>query len=126
MLDAPPQPPRVRGRRGTALRLAIASALALVLLASAASAAQAEPTVGNATLTCQKIIVTFSGFPNAPNNTVKEQVRIDGVQKAVTKTFVFNGPEATDEILISLPPGEHAIDLFSKFKNSNGVSGGRD
>jgi len=127
MLDvfAHPQPPGVGRRRRPARRLALISLLALAALGVAASAAQAAPTVGNATLTCKKIVVTYSGFPNLPNNTIKEKVRIDGVTNAIVKTFVFNGEEGTDEIIINLPPGEHSVDLFSIWK-TNGVSGNRD
>jgi uncharacterized protein (DUF2141 family) len=120
------QPPGAASPRRRALRVTLASVLAIGLLGVAASAAQAEPTVGNAELTCKKIVVTYSGFPDASNNTIKEKVRIDGVKNAVTKTFVFSGPEGTDTIFINLPPGEHSLDLFSIWRNSNGVSGNRD
>jgi uncharacterized repeat protein (TIGR01451 family) len=123
-VSAHPQPPDVAPRRRRARRLTLASVLALALLGVAASAAQAEPTVGNAELTCKTITVTYSGFP-AGLNTIKEKVRIDGVKNAVTKTFTFAGPEGTDKIEINLPPGEHSIDLFSIWK-TNGVSGNRD
>jgi hypothetical protein len=128
MLDvsAHPEPQGGGGGRRRARRIAITSVLALALFGALASAAQAEPTVSNAILTCKKITVTYSGFPNLPNNTIKESVRIDGVVGAVKKTFVFNGEEGTDEIIINLPPGEHTIDLFSIWRNSNGVSGNRD
>jgi len=126
MLDGSTHPYReAPRRRRPARRLALISLLALAALGVAASAAQAAPTVGNATLTCKKIVVTYSGFPNLPNNTIKEKVRIDGVTNAIVKTFVFNGEEGTDEIIINLPPGEHSVDLFSIWK-TNGVSGNRD
>lgn len=109
-----------------ARRLALALLLALASFGVLASAAQAEPTVGNAEVSCKQIVVTYSGFPNAPGNTIKESVRIDGVKGAVKKTFVFNGPEGTDTIEINLPPGEHSLDLFSVWRKTNGVSGNRD
>jgi hypothetical protein len=96
------------------------------MLGALASAAQAEPMVGNAVVSCKQIVVTYTGFPALPGNTIKEKVRIDGVKNAVTKTFVFNGEEGTDTIIINLPPGEHSLDLFSIWRNSNGVSGNRD
>ena len=109
-----------------ARRLALVSVFALAMLGVVASAAQASPTVGNAELSCKQIVVTYTGFPNLPGNTIKEKVRIDGVKNAISKTFVFNGEEGTDTIILNLPPGEHSIDLFSIWKNSNGVSGNRD
>lgn len=121
-----PQPPGATPRRRVRLRLLTASVLAIAVFGVAASAAQAAATVSNAILTCKQITVTYSGFPNLPNNKVTEHVRIDGVANAITKTFVFEGEEATDHIIINLPPGEHAIDLFSIWRNSNGVSGNRD
>jgi hypothetical protein len=127
MLDGRKNRGRATGsRRGRAQALALVSLLALVILGAGASVAQAEPTVSKPILTCKTITVTYSGFPNAPGNTIKESVRIDGVAGAVKKTFVFNGPEATDVITINLSPGEHSLDLFSIWKNSNGVSGNRD
>lgn len=129
MLDASEhhQPPGAASTRRRGLRLALASVVAVGLLGVAASAAQAEAKAENAILTCKTIVVTYTGFPNGPaQNKVTEKVRIDGVQNAVTKTFYFTGPEATDTINIALPAGTHAVDLFSKWKNSNGVSGGRD
>src|ERR1700726_3219438 len=124
-VSAHPQPAGGAPRRRRARRLALASVLALALLGIAASAAQAEAKASNGILTCKTITITYSGFPELPNNTVTEKVRIDGVQWAVEKTFVFNGPEGTDHIEINLPPGEHAIDVFSKWK-TNGIQGGRD
>jgi hypothetical protein len=126
MSDESAHPHPDAGRRRWSHTVAVVSVLAVALLGVLASAAQATPTVGNAELTCKKIVVTYTGFPNLPGNTIKEKVRIDGVSGAVTKTFVFNGPEGTDTIFINLPPGEHAIDLFSIWRNSNGVSGNRD
>ncbi len=121
---APPDPDAGRKRRRSR-RLALVSLAALAIMGVAASAAQAEATAGNGILTCKTITITYSGFPNLPNNKVTEKVRIDGVSWAVEKTFVFNGPEATDKIEINLGPGTHAIDVFAKW-NTNGVTGGRD
>jgi hypothetical protein len=123
-VSAPRSDPQTRLRSGRARRLALSSVVALMLLGFGASAAQASPTVSNAILTCKTITVTYSGFPEGLN-TIKEKVRIDGVKEAVTKTFMFPGPEGTDQIEINLPPGEHAIDLFSIWR-TNGVAGNRD
>jgi hypothetical protein len=117
--------PNAGSRRWAGRGLALASVLALVLLGAFASAAQAEPKAEDAILTCKKIIVTYTGFPNQPGNTITQKVRIDGVKNAVTNTFVFTGPEGTSEIIINLTPGTHTLDLFSKW-NTNGVKGGRD
>jgi hypothetical protein len=96
---------------------------ALMLASVGASAAQAEAQ-SNYTATCATITNTFTGFPNLPNNTVTEKVRIDGVFQPL-RTFEFNGPTGVDSIPINLPSGHHSLDVFSQW-NTNGVKGGRD
>jgi hypothetical protein len=67
---------RLTERGARARALALAFGLAVMLASLAASAAQARGTaVTNAVAGCQAITITFSGFPNLPNNTVTEQVR---------------------------------------------------
>ena len=102
-----------------------AALVAGLLLASAGtSVAQAEEAHSNYVATCATITNTFSGFPNLPNNTVTEKIRIDGVFQTL-RTFVFNGPTGVDNIPINLESGHHGLDVFSKW-NTNGVQGGRD
>jgi hypothetical protein len=117
--------PNAGVRRWRGSGLVLVALLALALLGVLAPAAQAEPKAEDAILTCKKIIITYTGFPNLPNNTITQKVRIDGVKNAVKQTFVFNGPEATSEVIINLTPGTHAVDIFSQWK-TNGVKGGRD
>jgi hypothetical protein len=116
----------VSERRARARKLALAFGLAVMLASLGASAAQARGTaVTNAVAGCQAITITFSGFPNLPNNTVTEQVRIDGVRRAVVHTSVFNGPTGSDSIPLPLTPGTHGLDVKANW-NTNGVRGGRD
>ncbi len=101
-----------------------AAVAALIAWSAIPAAAQAEPHV-NTVAGCRVLTVTFTGFPNLPNNTATEKVRIDGVQWAVEHTTVFNGPTAVDTIPVPLTAGRHALDIFTKW-NTNGVRGGRD
>src|SRR5438874_5632921 len=81
------------------------------------------PTV-KSTKSCNSVTYTFSGFPNAPNNTVQEWVQVDG--KVVYKgTFIFNGPSGSNTVSVSVPPGHHAITANAKW-NTNGVTGEKD
>jgi hypothetical protein len=117
---------RLTERGARARALALAFGLAVMLASLAASAVQARGTaVTNAVAGCQAITITFSGFPNLPNNTVTEQVRIDGVRRAVVHTSVFNGPTGSDTIPLPLTPGTHGLDVKANW-NTNGAKGGRD
>jgi hypothetical protein len=103
-----------------------AAALALLvgwIAPSAASAAEAPHT--NAVPGCRFITIRFAGFPNLPDNTVREKVRIDGTPEAVLRTFVFNGPRAVDEVPVPLGPGHHTLDVFTIW-TTNGVAGNHD
>jgi hypothetical protein len=108
-------------------RVLVCAAAAAALLAGTVvpPAAQAAGAHVNTVAGCRALTITFTGFPNLPNNTVKEKVRIDGVQEAVVHTSVFNGPTAVDTIPVPLGPGRHALDIFAIWK-TNGVSGNRD
>jgi Tannase-like family of unknown function (DUF6351) len=99
--------------------------LALVGSALLPSVAQAETAKTNSVPGCRYITITFTGFPNLPNNTVKEKVRIDGVTSAVVHTSIFNGPSGEDRIPVPLGPGKHSIDVFAIWK-TNGVAGNHD
>ncbi len=118
------QPSGAGGRRRHVLRIALASVLALGLMGVTASIAHAEAAT-NAEFSCKKIVVHFTGFPNLPNNAVREDVTVDGVKHVVDRIFKFNGEEATDTIPINLTPGHHTVDLFTIWK-TNGVVGRRD
>jgi hypothetical protein len=100
----------------------LVAALAAVALAlTAAPAAQAA--TDTVEFSCSGVTFHFTGFPNANNNMVTEQLQVDG--KASYKFFHFNGPAATDFFPLAVPPGHHHYDAFAKW-NTNGAKGGRD
>jgi hypothetical protein len=103
--------------------LAVALTLALGLVSFAASTAQAEEAHNTVEFSCTSVTFTFTGFPNANNNTVTEIVSIDGVPSYTV--FHFNGPTGSSTVPVAVPPGHHAIDGRTKW-NTNGVRGGAD
>ena len=118
--------PRRRGAHDGFRRrsLALVLPLALVLVGSYASTAQAEEPHNTVSFSCTSVTYTFTGFPNANNNTVSEFVYLDGKIIATAK-FSFNGPTGSNTVKISVPPGHHGIDGRAKW-NTNGVRGGKD
>jgi hypothetical protein len=98
--------------------------LALALLGTTASAAQALPR-SNAEFSCTAITVRYTGFPDEAGNTIRENVRIDRVRRAVTRVFTFDGPEGVDTIPLNLGLGHHSLDVFATWR-TNGVRGGHD
>ena len=82
---------RVAAEAGACARSLLALPLALVLAAMTASSAHAAEPEVTVAFSCKSIAFTMTGFPNLPKNTVKLQIRVDGVitQKV---TYVFNGP----------------------------------
>jgi uncharacterized tannase-like protein DUF6351 len=111
-----------RAARSRALALVVG--LALILAGATASAARAEAPHNTVAFSCTAITYTFYGFPNANNNTVTEQITVDGA-RIYEGTFVFNGPTASNTVAISLSPGHHSIDGRTHW-NTNGVRGGKD
>jgi beta-glucosidase len=73
---------------------------------------------------CQSVKITFSGFPNLPENMVKIKVTVDKVH-VYEGVFTFNGSSAVDTIEVNLAPGHHSYDVFTVWK-TNGVSGNHD
>ncbi|MDQ6811596.1 MAG: hypothetical protein M3Z95_06835 [Actinomycetota bacterium] len=67
---------------------------------------------------------SFTGFPEANNNTVTETVTSEKTVIA-TETFTFNGSSGSNTVPIVLAPGHHPLDGRAKW-NVNGVKGGRD
>jgi hypothetical protein len=63
----------------------------------------------------------FTGFPNKPNNTIREFALIDRKEVAFEE-FSFNGPTGSNTIPLSVPGGEHEVGAFVGW-NTNGVSG---
>ncbi|MGA2320282.1 MAG: hypothetical protein ABSG95_06010 [Solirubrobacteraceae bacterium] len=98
--------------------------LALLLAGFNASTAHAEEAHSTVTFTCSSVTFTFAGFPNAPNNKVRETVYVDGVG-GYGHTYTFNGPSGENTVKVAVPPGHHKIDGETHWK-TNGVKGGSD
>jgi hypothetical protein len=92
--------------------------------ASSAWAAKAPPTVECASSSTLAVTWTFSEFPNADNNTIKETIKVDGVF-SYKGEFKFNGPSGTNTVTISIAPGPHEIGVHAGWA-TNGVSGESD
>ncbi len=97
------------GRSVRVLLLALASAMALLSVAATSAQASNKRPHGEVIATCTSITFVFTGFPNAPNNTVTEKVTIHNVEYT-SQTFEFNGPEGSNTIPITVPPGEGKVD----------------
>jgi hypothetical protein len=98
--------------------------LALVMAGLYASVAQAAGPTVMATFSCSAVTYTFTGFPNAPDNTVTETIKVNGA--VVYKgTFTFNGPSGSNTVKISAPAGHDKI-LADAHWDTNGVRGEKD
>ncbi len=100
--------------------MTVACALGLALAALCAGTASAAGPVST-TVTCTGVTFAYTGFPNAPNNTVTETVRVDGVLVYSGK-FVFNGPSASHTVTVHVPPGTHEVRVGAQWK-TNGFVG---
>jgi hypothetical protein len=76
------------------------------------------------TFSCWSVTYRFTGFPNAPNNTVGEKIIVDGAQ-AYKGTFTFNGPSGSTTVTISLAAGHHSM-IATAVSHSNGVTFEKD
>jgi hypothetical protein len=77
------------------------------------------------TMKCTGVTWAFSGFPNLPNNTINEKIKVDGVF-VYLGTFVFNGSTGGNTVPLNLTPGEHSIAAWAGWKNMNGLTGEAD
>jgi len=114
----------LRVRRSGAWRCALKRSgvvLSLALVVAAVAAATAQAHEATVTFSCTGITYTYTGFPNQPNNTIREFVGIDEHEVA-HQEFTFNGPSGAHTISLSVPEGEHEVNTFVEW-NTNGVSG---
>jgi uncharacterized repeat protein (TIGR01451 family) len=81
---------------------------------------------------CEKITVRYFGFPSVEDspNSVLQIIEMKRGSTGLhivfpTKTFTFEGTEATDVIPIAAPVGLSTVDLRSRW-NTNGLKGGFD
>ena len=102
-----------------AMRRLAAGVLGLAALAFSASVAAANDVT--ATINCSDVTFHFVNFPDAAGNAVNEIVLVDGVV-VQQKTFVFDGPTASNSLSINLGSGNHTITAHADW-NTNGVSG---
>jgi len=113
-------------RRSVVGLTALMAAMMLMAVVGVSTAGAIGPgeSKGVTETTCDHIKWTYSGFPNAENNTVTQITAINGVVVA-TETIVFDGPEYTDTTAINPPPQSVKIDAHAKWE-TNGVKGGFD
>ena len=106
--------------------MAVLALAAFALTAVLAPAAWAKPRFSYV-FTCHSVTYNFTEFPNAPNNSFREKVKIDGVRNpyAFEGTYTFNGPSGSDTVPIIVLPGHHEITAYAEYK-TNGIQGESD
>jgi hypothetical protein len=77
-----------------------------------------------AAFSCSSVTYVFKGFPDAPNNTVRELVKVD-FKRFLHFTYTFHGPSGSNTIYLNVPVGHHKIQADAKW-NSNGFAGEED
>jgi hypothetical protein len=110
--------------RSLGAALLVALAMAGLSASPAWANAKGVPTIECSSSSTLSVTWTFSGFPNAEDNVVKEVVKIDGVV-AYKAIFTFNGPSGTNMVTIPISPGPHEIRVHAGW-NTNGVKGETD
>ncbi len=99
----------------------LAVVLTTALYVTGASAAKAKTTKVEMIATCESVTFKYSGFPNAPNNTVSEVINVNG-SKIKNEKFVFNGPTGENTVAINLPSGTYTLKTTVTW-NTNGIKG---
>ena len=101
----------------------LAGLLTIGLLPASAGAAKPKGKTARVvmTVTCSAVHYTYTGFPNAPNNTVHDTINVNS-HKYKKETFVFNGPTGENTVMINLPPGNYTIKSGVTW-NTNGLKG---
>jgi hypothetical protein len=79
---------------------------------------------GTTEFSCTGVTFSYTGFPNAENNTITQEIRINQELVSVT-TFMFNGPSGSDTVPIEVPAGKSIVDAHAIWK-TNGSGGGFD
>ena len=127
-IDGSPDVLKPEERRSVRMRpflLAFILALGIAgVTASSAWAGKGPATVECASSSALAVTWTFSEFPSAENNTIKETIKVDGVL-SYKGEFKFNGPSGTNTVTISIAPGPHEIKVHAGWV-TNGVSGESD
>jgi len=75
------------------------------------------PGEGGTEITCTHVTFFYFNFPAGPT-TATQKVTANGVVVSLTK-FTFEGPNATDTVEITVPPGTTHIDANSNWKTGN-------
>jgi hypothetical protein len=67
-------------------------------------------------ISCQQLTVSYRAFPDAPGNTVEQQVTInhDALSRTHSK-FVFDGPAGTETIPLDGHAGRYQVDLWATY-----------
>jgi hypothetical protein len=99
--------------------------LVLLLGGLYAATAQAEGTATDTvTFSCTAATYSYTGFPDANENTVTQIVKVGGVAQPATK-FTFNGPTGSDTVPIETTPGRQSLDAEARW-DTNGIKGLKD
>lgn len=70
----------------------------------------------NAVISCDRLVVTYKAFPDAPGNTVDQTVTINHDHSNTQQsTFVFEGPTGTAIIPLDGHAGRYQVDLLGSF-----------
>jgi hypothetical protein len=77
-----------------------------------------------ATFSCSSVTYLFKGFPDAPNNTVHELIKVD-FKKVFRFTYTFHGPSGSNTVYLDVPVGHHKIQADARW-DSNGFAGEED
>ena len=109
---------RNRGAARGLFRVAATIPLAFALLALLAPAAWAHE--GTATISCKKVIYTFSQFSSLPGNTVHEEIYEDGF-KIDSQVYTFNGPSGGNTVSIKIV-GSQTVEARAHW-DTNGLHG---
>jgi hypothetical protein len=116
---------RARGARRALVSGSVLALCALSLSLGAPAARAEEVPRDTVVFSCSAVTYTFTGFPNATGNTVKEVVYLDGSPIAKA-TLSFDGSTASNTLRVIVPPNEHHFMDARAAWNTNGVRGGHD
>ena len=115
-IDGSPQVLKAEEPRTVRIRpflLAFILALGIAgVTASSAWAGKGPATVECASSSALAVTWTFSEFPSAENNTIKESIKVDGIL-IYKGEFTFNGASGTNTVTISIAPGPHEFKVHA-------------
>lgn len=99
--------------------IAILAGLAFIVVSAAIFAPEASAHNGTITITCTKVVFSYTSFPSG-QSLIKETVTINGSVVA-SKTFTLNGPSGTDTVSINAQNGDN-VSATAKWTADGGGS----